>query len=123
MSRARASVGFSPTRWKGARKMPNFIPRCAMMSPRQWAFLFVDARRFDEFSTDDEGPGRGRRGSRVRLTRRRAVHMIGRPTNKERCPEMPTMRTSVNGEPLSPESLRMLEYLRERAVALDPVAI
>ena len=26
----------------------------------------------------------------------------------------------MNGEPLSPESLRMLEYLRERAAALDP---
>ena len=36
---------------------------------------------------------------------------------------MPAMMTSVNGEPLSPESLRMLEYLRERAVALDPVEI
>ena len=28
---------------------------------------------------------------------------------------MPTMMTNVNGEPLSPESLRMLDYLRERA--------
>src|SRR5258705_1776966 len=27
MSRFKASVGFSPTRWKGARKMPNLIPR------------------------------------------------------------------------------------------------
>src|SRR2546422_740297 len=26
MSRARARVGFSPTRWNGARKMPNFMP-------------------------------------------------------------------------------------------------
>src|SRR6516165_5192038 len=34
MSRAMASVGFSPTRWKGARKMPNvsplWLPVCAM---------------------------------------------------------------------------------------------
>src|SRR5437764_15272254 len=33
MSRARASVGFSPMRWNGARKMPNFIPLWAMRSP------------------------------------------------------------------------------------------
>src|SRR6266513_3232145 len=33
MSRARASVGFSPMRWNGARKMPNFIPWWAMRSP------------------------------------------------------------------------------------------
>ena len=36
---------------------------------------------------------------------------------------MPTPMTNVNGEPLSPESLRMLDYLRERAVALDPAEI
>ena len=36
---------------------------------------------------------------------------------------MPTMMTNVNGEPLSPESLRMLDYLRERAAALDPMEI
>ena len=36
---------------------------------------------------------------------------------------MPTMMTNVNGEPLSPESLRMLDYLRERAGALDPMEI
>src|SRR5687767_11050252 len=30
MSRARASVGFSPMRWNGARKMPNLSPLCAM---------------------------------------------------------------------------------------------
>ncbi len=30
---------------------------------------------------------------------------------------------NVNGEPLSPESVRMLEYLRERAAALDPPEI
>src|SRR5512145_3558906 len=33
MSRLSASVGFSPTRWKGARKMPNFIPLWVMGSP------------------------------------------------------------------------------------------
>ena len=33
------------------------------------------------------------------------------------------MLTNVTGEPLSAESLRMLDYLRERAVALDPVEI
>src|SRR5437762_9162222 len=33
MSRAKASVGFSPMRWNGARKMPNFIPLWAMKSP------------------------------------------------------------------------------------------
>jgi len=31
--------------------------------------------------------------------------------------------TNVNGEPLSPESRRMREYLRERAIALDPPEI
>ena len=36
---------------------------------------------------------------------------------------MPTVMTNVNGEPLSPESLRMLQYLRERAGALDPMEI
>src|SRR5213593_2790892 len=30
MSRAMARVGFSPSRWNGARKMPNFIPRWAI---------------------------------------------------------------------------------------------
>src|SRR2546427_7211473 len=30
MSRLSASVGFSPMRWKGARKMPNFMPLCAI---------------------------------------------------------------------------------------------
>src|SRR5260370_41351084 len=30
MSRAIASVGFSPSRWNGARKTPNFMPRCAI---------------------------------------------------------------------------------------------
>src|SRR5882724_7327819 len=30
MSRSRASVGFSPTRWNGARKMPNFMPLWVM---------------------------------------------------------------------------------------------
>src|SRR4051794_1814374 len=30
MSRFIASVGFSPTRWNGARKMPNFMPRWAI---------------------------------------------------------------------------------------------
>src|SRR5262249_54740291 len=30
MSRLSASVGFSPMRWNGARKMPNFIPLWAM---------------------------------------------------------------------------------------------
>src|SRR6185369_11323146 len=33
MSRSRASVGFSPARWNGAREMPNFIPLWAMGSP------------------------------------------------------------------------------------------
>src|SRR5712692_10191712 len=33
-SMASASVGFSPIRWKGARKMPNFIPLWAMASDR-----------------------------------------------------------------------------------------
>jgi hypothetical protein len=36
---------------------------------------------------------------------------------------MPTMMANVQGEPLSPESLRMLDYLRERARALDPMEI
>lgn len=31
--------------------------------------------------------------------------------------------TNVHGEPLSPESLRMLDYLRERAAALGPAEI
>src|SRR3989475_10924869 len=37
MSRPSASVGFSPSRWNGARKIPNFIPLWAM-NPR----LLVD---------------------------------------------------------------------------------
>src|SRR5438128_1314938 len=37
MSRPSASVGFSPRRWNGARKIPNFIPLWAM-KPR----LLVD---------------------------------------------------------------------------------
>jgi hypothetical protein len=36
---------------------------------------------------------------------------------------MPQTVINVNGEPLSPESLRMLDYLRARATALDPVQI
>src|SRR4030095_1896229 len=30
MSRSIASVGFSPILWKGARKIPNFMPLCAI---------------------------------------------------------------------------------------------
>lgn len=36
---------------------------------------------------------------------------------------MARIMVNVNGEPLSPESVRMLDYLRERAAALDPVEI
>src|SRR5688572_313706 len=55
------------------------------------------------------------------LTSRSMANMIGRPSNKDGGrPMMPQTMTSVNGEPLSPESLRMLDYLRERAAALDP---
>src|SRR5262250_3137940 len=72
MSRARASVGFSPTRWNGARKMPNFIPRCAMVSPRADG---VVVKRLIEFSTDV-----GRRA----LTPGAPTIMIGRPIKKER---------------------------------------
>ena len=36
---------------------------------------------------------------------------------------MPTMMTNVHGALLSPESLRMLDYLRERAGALAPAEI
>src|SRR5712664_1097275 len=32
MSRERASVGFSPIRWNGARKIPNFMPLWAMVA-------------------------------------------------------------------------------------------
>src|SRR5689334_12432488 len=32
MSRFMASVGFSPSRWKGARKMPNVMPLWVMVS-------------------------------------------------------------------------------------------
>src|SRR5688572_15975827 len=38
MSRASASVGFSPTRWNGARKMPNFMRRIPIEDPSQFVF-------------------------------------------------------------------------------------
>src|SRR5215468_2719467 len=52
MSRAMARVGFSPTRWKGARKMPNLSPRWVIVS----ASLLADSLRRSSRQHQGRGP-------------------------------------------------------------------
>src|SRR5262245_4506620 len=125
MSRASARVGFSPTRWNGARKMPNFIPRCAMMSPQQRGFV-VGRRRWHESSTGGAAPGapaataraRAPPGPRLDTSTRSQYDWSINQFREVRA--MQDAMTNVAGEPLSPESRRMRAYLHERAVALAP---
>src|SRR5438552_5308899 len=107
MSRPSASVGFSPMRWNGARKMPNVMPLCAMALNGNTDTLPLEPRaELDHEPTADDEEQSEPRGDRHALPEHEAAaqhadRREGADVHAEKPREFP--RHEIHADPITTE--------------------